>query len=106
MQKYTATLLKQIDKVRENENISPGDLEVSLDVTTINDDDPGIKFKVYSRRRSELPQKGELKIYGSNPLLFKVAIRKAETIATEAWAYFTSQGTRCSVHHYPPSLLV
>ena len=109
LSKNAARIIKDVEKLRMN--YSPqSDLEnagLYLRVTTLSDEDPGIRYSLRNENTHEpvIGAEGNLAVVGHNPLFFKHHLRKAEGIANEVWTYYTSSGLPCHVSHYSGSLI-
>jgi hypothetical protein len=104
MRKETVKLLALIDEGRKAAGLKLEEIRVRLEVRQIQDEDPGVNFMIYDKIDPAPKYDSSLRLYKINPLLFRRAVRRAEGIALEAWAYLFSQGTTCEVRHYPISL--
>jgi hypothetical protein len=81
-------------------------LEVTLKVLDIDDKNPGLRVRANIHGYENSPLLDEnFRLYKTNPLNHRKAIRNAEAVALEAWIYFASQNVKCHVKHYPIELI-
>lgn len=109
MKKQTQELINQIDNVWRENNLSREGRRLSLWVTAINDEDPGIRYSVYHESQKEpicnlvgfeIFGKNPLRLFSKNPLFYQRAVRKAEQIAMETWTYYISSEIPATILHH------
>lgn len=112
MNRDSQRLIGEIERVIQNfryeKLLIRDDLKISLSVTDINDEDPGVRYSVsptsepHKKDSTCYREPFELSSFSpfTNPIFYERAIRKAETVAAEVWTHYTSMGMDVSVTHH------
>ncbi len=111
LSKYAARIIQDVEGMRLNHSPKSdlANAELVLRVTTLNDEDPGVRYFLRNEK-TQVPiagLEGSLAVIGHNAIFFKRQVRKAEGVAHEVWAYYSSgKQLPCIVGHYSAQSLI